>query len=813
MQNARIQIVEDERIVALDLKETIEGMGFDVSGLSARGDEAVAMAGQDRPDLVLMDINLEGPMDGTEAALRIREEHRIPVMFLTAYAEDVHLQKAKSSAPYGYLVKPFDLRELRAMLTMALARRRAELATEKSEERLRLALEAGSMVAWEWGEEESKAWVGGHVDGNSRTISDLLGLGRNALLEHVHPEDRELIESGLDDEQRTVDTQVRLLADKAVYRWMELHAKTFPNPPGDRTRVVGIAMDVTERREMQDQLRNTQAAMDTVGDGIVILDAQLQTISVNSAFIKLTGYSPEDVIGRNPYDFLHARRQSDQAYPDLANMQGGFWKGEIACRRKAGGAFPAIQTVFAVTNGESIVTNYVLAIADISALRRTEARIEHQAMHDALTGLGNRRLLQERLDLELGNAKRMNLPLGILFLDLDDFKTINDSLGHDAGDMMLKTIAERIESSLRRDDLAIRIGGDEFLIVVPARGESECIGLSEKLLKTIAQPVLLGGEPVSVTSSIGIALYPAHGANTSELTKAADSAMYEAKRTGRNRFAFYTAELAQRARERMLIEQGLRRGLARGELYAHYQPVVRLSDFKIVGFEALARWNQANLGQVTPGQFIPIAEDCGLIDELGDFMLRRACTDFMRWKSSGVSEPWLSVNVSVRQFLGPDLVSRVQRILDETGFPVKRLALEITESALHLQDNSGRSILERLKELGVAVAVDDFGTGYSSLSLLNRLPIDAIKIDRSFVSALHSDSRAAAIIRAILVMARSLGVQVTAEGIESLPQLQELQAQDCATGQGYLFSRAVGSEEALKIAIRRTLPPSHSPSA
>jgi diguanylate cyclase (GGDEF)-like protein/PAS domain S-box-containing protein len=804
-QSARIQIVEDERIVALDLKETIEALGFVVTGMAARAEEAIRLAERDRPDLILMDIKLEGPIDGTQAALRIRESWQIPVVFLTAFDEDTHLKNALMSAPYGYLLKPIETRELRAMLTMALARRQAESTTERINERLQLALDAGAMVAWEWGHDES--WVSGSAAHESLGISGVLTLGKQALLEQIHPDDRAMVADDLDDVDSVVDAQVRLLTDDGTYRWLDLRARAYCDPIGQRLRTIGVASDVTAKREILERLRHTEAAIEAIGDGVVVLDAARRTISVNSAFLALTGYTREDVLGREPGEYLHARRHSDQYLPRLEDMAGGFWKGEIACRRKLGGVFPAVQAVFAVTNVEGATTNYVLSIADISALRRAEAKVEHEAQHDALTGLGNRRLMHERLDAELSNAKRLNLPLGILFLDLDDFKTINDSMGHEAGDVILKTMAERLEGSIRRDDLAIRIGGDEFLIVVPAHGQTECVGLAEKLLRKIAEPVQLGAEPVSVTSSIGIALYPLHGTNTSGLTKAADNAMYEAKRNGRNCFALYTHELEQRAQERMLIEQGLRRGMARGEIRAHYQPIVRFSDFRVVGFEALARWSHPSLGAISPVRFIPIAEDSGLIDELGEAMLRQSCAEFVRWTSLGVGEPTLSVNISMRQVLGLDLVKRVQRILDETGFPAKRLILEMTESVLHKQDSSGTDMLQRLKGMGVTVAIDDFGTGYSSLSLLNRMPIDAIKIDRSFITALQSDPKATAIIRAILVMCRSLGVKVTAEGVETYPQLAELLEQECSFGQGFLFSPGVDGEAAFKMAASMRLSP------
>jgi len=802
---ARIQIVEDERIVALDLKETLADLGFRVTGLATNGEDAVRMAQADRPDLVLMDIRLDGELDGTQAAQRIRETTQIPVVFLTAFGDDTYMKAASRAAPYGYLLKPVETRELRATLTMALARRKAEVATERIRDRLQLALEAGAMVAWEWAPGEF--WVSVPADESTHTIAEVLSLGRHALIERIHPDDRHLVARELQQAGVLIDAQVRLLAADGRFRWVDLRARTYDDPLGNSMRVIGVAADVTAKRELVERLRHTEAAMEAVGDGVVVLDAQRRTISINSAFSNLTGYSREDVIGREPGEYLHARRQGDQFLPRLEDMAGGFWKADIACRRKSGGVFPAMQTVYAVTDGQGTVSNFVLSIADVSALRRAEAKVEHEARHDALTGLGNRRLMHERLQAELGMAQRLGETLGVLFLDLDDFKTINDSLGHESGDVILQAVAERIERSIRHDDVAIRVGGDEFLIVAPGHGESDCAGLADKLLRKLAEPVLLRGEPVSITGSIGIAVYPVHGATTSDLTKAADNAMYEAKRRGRNGYAVYTSELAQRARDRMVIEQGLRRGIARGEIRAHYQPIVRLGDFHIVGFEALARWDHPSLGPVPPASFIPVAEDSGLIGELGEVMLRQSCAEFVRWAEQGVSGPALSVNMSARQVMGNDFVGRVQRILVETGFPAERLTLEMTESVLHRQDSPNGNVLDRLKAIGVNIAIDDFGTGYSSLSLLSRLPIDAIKIDRSFVNALQTDRNGPAIVRAIVAMARSLDVEVIAEGIETAAQLKELQNEQCHIGQGYLFSPGVEASVAFKMAEQVVRPP------
>lgn len=802
---ARIQIVEDERIVAMDLKETVESFGYDVTSLSARAEDAIELARDYRPDLILMDINLEGEMKGTEAARRIHQESRIPVIFLTAYAGDAELQLAQASAPYGYLLKPFQARELHATLSMALARRAAEIATEKSEERLRLALDSGSMVAWEWPASDGAAWIYSRERGIFPYAPQVLALGPDALVQATHPDDREEIAEQLRRGEH-IDAEIRLRqAPDEGYRWVQIHAQTFAHPDGTKARVIGVAQDVTDRHAMQERLRNTEAALASTGDGILILDADRRVLSINNTFTELTGFTQEDVLGKDPDEFLHARRMQDHYFPLANDMKGGFGRGETACHRKSGEIFPAIQTVTTVVNHEGAITNYVCALTDISELRRRENRISHMVLHDALTGLGNRRLLQQRLEAELLEARRGGHWLGFLFLDIDGIGSINDSLGHDGGDALLKLIATRISSCIRRKDLAIRIGGDEFLILMQAKSRIDCASLAEKLLAAIAEPLVVDDEKICVSCSVGIAVFPKDGEEGSSLIRAADSAMYEAKRSGRGRYAMYTADMAERSRRRLLIEQGLRRAITNGDLFLQYQPVVDLRDYRIAAFEALARWNHAQAGAVMPSHFIPVAEESGLIDDVGDYVLRRACSEW-RTHVRGTADMRIAVNVSVRQFVGPDLVGRVQRAMDETGFPADRLEIEVTESALQATD-SGRPILERLKRLGATICVDDFGTGYSSLSLLSRLPIDVIKIDRSFVSALGSEPGALAIVTAVMAMARSLKLCVVAEGIETAAQLERLQALGCDRGQGYLFYKSVDTRSALNLARNLVLEP------
>ncbi|MFT3733706.1 MAG: EAL domain-containing protein [Rhodocyclaceae bacterium] len=801
---ARIMVVEDERIVALDLKGGLESLGYDVVGLAARGDEAIEQAGNLRPDLILMDINLEGPMDGTEAARHIHDEYRLPVIYLTAYAAEKTLARAEASAPYGYLLKPFELRELEATVRMALARRKVEIEVEHSEERLRLAINAASLGVWEWSSGEERYQLSPYMDkllGNGHLV---LNEGRPGLLQRIHPDDRNAVATALEGGGQ-VSTTVRMLFSDDREGWVELHATSAnalpPLPganssarPGDR--VIGVLRDVTDRRRIEEELRQASVVFQSTAEGILITNARREIISVNGAFTALTGYAADDVIGRDPETFLHARRHNDHFYPDLDLPGHGFWQGEVACRRANGHVFPSWQHICAVRDEQSQLTHFVVTFSDISGIRKAEAQINHMAYHDALTGLGNRNQLEKVLENELPRHAEAQQKLALIFIDLDGFKLINDTLGHTAGDQMLQVIAGRLRDCLRRDDLAIRLGGDEFVIVLnDIKRADNCARLCDKLLRQIRAPIELPFERISVSASLGIAVFPDDANNRQGLIKAADSAMYEAKSRGRNRYAFYSPEMAARTRERLLLEQGLMRAVEDDTLTLHYQPIVSLADSRMVGMEALVRWNHPQLGLVPPDRFIRVAEESGLIDGIGEWVMRSACQQAVEWWRLHPQHPLLlSVNVSVREMASDNFVDRVARVLMETGLQPAQLEIEITESTLQSIEYS-QGLLYRLKKLGVRLAIDDFGTGFSSLGLLKHLPIDRIKIDRSFVRDLPDDTSDVAITRAIAAMAHSLDMQITAEGIEQTSQHHLLRDIGCQCGQGYLFSEPLPRDE------------------
>lgn len=429
-----------------------------------------------------------------------------------------------------------------------------------------------------------------------------------------------------------------------------------------------------------------------------------------------------------------------------------------------------------------------LAPHGIDRLRLAEARLRHLACHDALTDLGNRALLQERLRLEIDTARLNRQAFALLFIDLDGFKLVNDNLGHEAGDQLLKLLAERIRHSLRPRDLASRLGADEFLVLIPDLPQPQQLAKRiEQLLQTLREPAELDQERVALSASIGVALYPEHGQTPDHLINAANSAMQEAKRQGRNCHQLYSPDMAEQTRERMLLEQGLIEAVARQQFRVLYQPMADLTSNRLSGLEALLRWQHPSEGVISPVRFIPVAERCGLIGQIGEWVMRTACQQGQRWLAQGLHVPRLSVNVSVREMRAPDYVERVAAILSETGFPPERLEIEVTESIIQSVDQSLR-LFTRLKALGVQIAIDDFGTGFSSLGLLKTLPIDRIKIDRSFVQALPDDKHSRELCRTIIHLADSLGMAVTAEGIETQPQRRFLQSLRCEEGQGYLFS-------------------------
>jgi len=534
-------------------------------------------------------------------------------------------------------------------------------------------------------------------------------------------------------------------------------------------------------------------------EGITVCDADRKILQVNDAFTEITGYAANEVIGKNPR-ILQSGRHPPEFYQNMwADIeQKGHWQGEIWNKRKNGEIYPEWLSISVmIDQGESQepVKHYIGVFGDLSRRKADEDNIRYLAHFDALTDLPNRVLLNDRVEQAINFSRRGNYSLTVMFLDLDRFKNINDSLGHSIGDRVLVEVAGRLKTLMRDEDTVSRLGGDEFVLILPETGANGAAHVAQKILESIARPIILDSSELNITPSIGIAIYPADGTTQEALLKAADSAMYQAKDFGRNRFQFYTAALYESSMLRLQIDNALRGALANNEFELHYQPQLDIHSGKIIGCEALLRWKNKELGQVSPAEFIPIAEDSGQILSIGRWVLHEAVKQMVRWRKAGLLDFTVAVNLSAVQFHHQGLLSMVQEALDENHLPAEYLELELTESLMIEDVENTIKIIDSLQQMGIKLSIDDFGTGYSSLSYLKQFKIHKLKIDQSFVQDIQTDKDDAAIVKAIITLAESLGLKTIAEGVETEQQQQFLSENGCNEVQGYLHSRPLPAKQ------------------
>ena len=564
-----------------------------------------------------------------------------------------------------------------------------------------------------------------------------------------------------------------------------------------------------ERALAEDRIRLHAAALHSSRDGMIVLDRTHTFVSINPAFSDITGYLEEDAVGQKP-DFLFPDNPSDlinEMRRDIRRT--GSWQGEAWCQRKSGELFSTKLSVSAVRNNKGQPTHFVAVLTDITQLKQTEARLARMAHYDPLTELPNRAMIHQRLDHAVNLARRHQTLVGVVFVDLDNFKTVNDSLGHAAGDTLLKLVAERLRQRVRQEDTLGRLGGDEFILVLEhLRHPQQAAHVAQAVIDTLAAPFhLADGQDVYVRASIGISLFPNDGEEASELIRDADAAMYQAKRQGRNAFRFYTESMTSQATDRLQMETRLRRAVEQREFVLHYQPIVRMTDRKVVGVEALVRLRvpdatDACLPSIGPDEFIPVMEDTGMIMALGEWVLLEACKQARAWVDAGFEFGRVAVNVSASEVKRGGMIERVSRVLKQTSLPPKYLELEITESGLMEHGEMADLFLQQLHQLGVSISIDDFGTGYSSLAYLKRFPVQQLKIDRSFVQDLPGNGNDAQLVSTMISLAHNLKMRVVAEGVEMPDQEAFLTAKGCDMAQGYLFSRPVPAAQIEKILPR-----------
>jgi diguanylate cyclase (GGDEF)-like protein/PAS domain S-box-containing protein len=561
---------------------------------------------------------------------------------------------------------------------------------------------------------------------------------------------------------------------------------------------IWVYADVSERRQAEEKLRLSATVLEHIADGVLVCDAQGLIVAVNAAFTRITGYSEAEVLGTAAAD-SRAASQPPELLADMAKQLAtvGFWRGELWNRRKNGEPYLEWATISTVRDDAGNATHYVCVIADITSVRESQDQLDHLAHHDALTGLPNRLLFHDRLQHAMVRAARTGTELAVMFIDLDRFKTVNDTLGHHVGDELLKHVAVSLSSCLREGDTLARLGGDEFIVMLEnVDGERGARAVAEKLMQVFERPVLVSDYELFVTGSVGISRFPHDATDLNVLIRNADVAMYQAKARGRNGYQLYAPSMDGDGALRLRLEALLRRAIEKNEFRLVYQPQVEIDGGRLIGVEALIRWHNPELGVVPPARFIPLAEDIGFIPQLGAWVLEEACRQMVAWEAEGFSVPKMAVNLSGRQFDRGSVAPQVARVLADTGLCAQRLQLEVTESVIM---NTGDSLqyINDLHAIGVELAIDDFGTGYSSLAYLKQLPVQTLKIDRSFIRDIATDVNDEAIAIAIIQLGKSMNLAVIAEGVETGEQAAFLLRHGCNRAQGYLYSKPLAPEDLL----------------
>lgn len=791
---AAVLVVDDDEAARLMMAATLEQAGFNV--LTA--DDCASARNifeKTKLDIILLDVLLP---DGDGFALcaeflRHPRGRDLPIAMVTGLDDVESISLAYQHGATDFITKPVSWGTVPYRIQYILRANHAFLDLSLSESKTRALLSAipDIIMRVQSNGKVLDMQVGSYVYDMGEWVTHEDGDAFGFLPQGIYQSVKSVIHAVFAKNEMQL-VEFKWSQDSSRERYWE--ARILPRNPDE---VLMVVREITNRKKQDKQLRLWAKVFEGSNEAIMITDADLHIVSVNRAYENIMGFTEAEVIGIDTIA-EGARLHTHSFFRNLVSVlkEQGHWQGELFNQRKNGEVFPSWYSISLVPNAQGKPENYIAIFNDITEHKNSRAQIEFLAHHDNLTGLPNRVLLNDRLEMAINAAKRQDEKVGVLFLDLDRFKNVNDSLGHTIGDQLLKETAKRLGSTIRTGDTVSRLGGDEFVVLFPKiKDEGTLADLTIKLRNILQQPYSVSGISLHITPSIGIAIFPDDGDNVNSLIKNADAAMYLAKEKGRNNYQFYTPLLNSRTLDRLKLESDLRLALDHGGFELHYQPQVFASTEKLWGAEALVRWQHPERGLVSPADFIPLAEETGLIIPLGDWVLAQAARQVTTWRKQGLCNLVIAVNISAVQFRKDDFVDRIKTILKEEDAVAHSIELELTESILMHDMESSIQTLNDLRELGFRIAIDDFGTGFSSLNYLRRLPINVLKIDQSFIREMLVEQASLAIVESIISLAHSLGKETIAEGVETKAELDVLTERGCRLMQGYHFAKPLPASQ------------------